>query len=156
VLTLYRRHSPDCKHAEDRYFRRCKCPVWAEGTIEGQYLRQSTKTRSWERAEQIRRQWEENRKPTESPITITEALQAFYADRERQAVNPRTLRKYRYLKDGLLAYAAQALFPLDEMRNHRIAPQHLLKHFHKQTFKIILCWKQPPSSRSFCIGKDSN
>ena len=50
MLTLYRRHTNACGHA-DRYYRRCKCPVWIEGVkddgelielggsaIEGNYL----------------------------------------------------------------------------------------------------------------------
>ena len=46
----------------------------------------------------------------------------------------------------------------NRMRNSGNRPHDSLKHFHKQMFKIILCWKQPPPSGSFCtlekIGKD--
>ena len=31
MLTLYRRHTKTCGQS-DRYYRRCKCPVWVEGT----------------------------------------------------------------------------------------------------------------------------
>jgi hypothetical protein len=31
VLTLYRRHRADCPHAEDRYYRKCRCAMWCAG-----------------------------------------------------------------------------------------------------------------------------
>src|SRR2546430_14838819 len=40
------------------------------------------------------------------------------------------------------------------MRIHKAVPQARPEHFHTQTFKIILCWKQLSPSRSSCIGKD--
>jgi hypothetical protein len=39
MLTLYRRHTKACGQ-KDRYYRRCKCPMWVEGTIDaGEYKR---------------------------------------------------------------------------------------------------------------------
>src|SRR5207253_2960907 len=42
------------------------------------------------------------------------------------------------------------------MRIHKAVPQARPEHFHTQTFKIMLCWKQLSPSRSSCIGKDCN
>jgi hypothetical protein len=56
MLTLYRRHTKVCGHA-DRYYRRCKCPVWVEGVKDdGEYVRRSLKLASWERAEEKKRE----------------------------------------------------------------------------------------------------
>ncbi len=52
MLILYRRHTCPCGQ-QDRYYRRCKCPVWVEGsTNAGEYLRRSLKLTSWERGEE--------------------------------------------------------------------------------------------------------
>ena len=38
MLTLYRRHTKACGQT-GRYYRRCKCPVWIEGTKDdGEYI----------------------------------------------------------------------------------------------------------------------
>ncbi len=58
VLT---RHSADCKFAHDRSCRRCNCPKYVGGQVNGYYFRQSAKTRQWAAAEEFR-------------ITLEEAL----------------------------------------------------------------------------------
>ena len=107
MLTLWRRHSLKCGHSEDRYYRKCRCPLWATGTVEGKFVRRALKTRSWERAEELKREIEGGRR-TES-TTLSKALDAFYADCLRRGLAEATLRKYRTLiirlkkKDGPLA-----------------------------------------------------
>src|ERR1700758_1522694 len=52
MLMLYRRHLDSCPHAfKGRKHKRCKCPVWVDGTYIGMDVRRSLKTRSWEDAE---------------------------------------------------------------------------------------------------------
>jgi integrase len=58
-LSLYRRHSADCKvqslalsPREMRHYRDCDCPIWISGTTDTQrYPRQSLGTRDWAVAE---------------------------------------------------------------------------------------------------------
>ncbi len=58
MLTLYRRHTRACGQ-KDRYYRRCKCAVWVEGTTDdGKYIRRSLKLHSWDRAEERKREIE--------------------------------------------------------------------------------------------------
>ena len=52
-IILYRRHIRTCPKIEDRFWRRCQCPMWVGGSIEGKPLRKSLKTQSWERAKNI-------------------------------------------------------------------------------------------------------
>jgi integrase/recombinase XerD len=56
MLSVYTRHQPSCKNAGDKTWRRCNCPKWIWGSQNGQFIRQSAKTHSWEAAEEHRRQ----------------------------------------------------------------------------------------------------
>jgi integrase/recombinase XerD len=138
VLTLYRRHRSSCPHADDRYFRKCRCAVWCEGTIEGKYLRQSLKTRSWERGEELKKQLDVNRaelKP-KAPITVTDALDKFIADCESRNLNTSTLAKYKLLRKKLEEFARErALLLLGELDSES------LRAFRQS-------WKQSPRTSS--------
>ena len=58
-LTLYRRHSVDCrvhklrlKAYEKKYFKDCDCPIWLTGsTDQDRYPRQALGVRDWPAAE---------------------------------------------------------------------------------------------------------
>ncbi len=56
MLTVYTRHHPECKNASDKTWRRCNCPKWIWGSLNGKFLRQSARTHSWEVAEELRQQ----------------------------------------------------------------------------------------------------
>src|SRR5580698_9253343 len=51
MLFVYSRHTPDCAHKDELKYRRCRCPKWIDGYVDGERVRQSAKTRSWEQAE---------------------------------------------------------------------------------------------------------
>ncbi len=59
LLSVFTRHSAGCKFSRDRACRRCNCPKWVGGQINGYYFRQSAKTRQWAEAEAVRLQVEE-------------------------------------------------------------------------------------------------
>lgn len=106
VLTIYRRHRSKCKFADDRYSKRCRCALWAKGTLEGKPYQKSLKTRSWERANQIIRDIEDGKREKEQPkiITVKHALDAFVSDCERRNLTRSTLGKYRNLSRYLQAF----------------------------------------------------
>jgi len=106
VLSIYRRHRTRCKFAEDRISKKCRCALWATGTLEGKPYRKSLKTRSFERGQQIVRELEGGKAPQESPgsTPLKDALEAFIADCESRNLNSSTLRKYRALRDNLTAH----------------------------------------------------
>ena len=56
LLSVFTRHSTGCKFSEDRACRRCNCPKWVGGQINGYYFRQSAKTRQFAEAETVRLQ----------------------------------------------------------------------------------------------------
>jgi len=59
MLSVYSRHYPPCSSTDINY-RRCRCPKWVNGVVgpEGPFIRRSAKTRSWEKAEEFKRQLE--------------------------------------------------------------------------------------------------
>jgi integrase/recombinase XerD len=101
MMTLYRRHLKHCSKAPDRFYKRCSCPMWIEGTVSGSYLRRSLKTASWERAALLAREIEESDKPAgplerkDEPITIVKAVAEYLADAKARELADATLYKLR-------------------------------------------------------------
>jgi hypothetical protein len=58
-LFVYARHTADCPKKSDRFWKRCRCPKWIRGILNGSPVRQTAETRSWEKAEDKRRRLEE-------------------------------------------------------------------------------------------------
>jgi hypothetical protein len=59
MLTIFRRHLKSCGHrAEGRKYRRCNCPLHADGTVGADNVRCSLATSDWKRAQEIVRMWE--------------------------------------------------------------------------------------------------
>lgn len=111
MLTVYRRHRKSCPNREDRYARRDRCACWVEGTVEGTYMRRSLRTRSWERAAELKGKLEAGPKPNlpEPPKipTIEEAVDKFMVDAEQgRKLTAGTIKKYRVLLTQLKAFAA--------------------------------------------------
>ena len=147
MLTLYRRHSRTCKQ-KDRYYRRCRCAVWVEGTTEdGVYIRRSLKVRSWERGEEIRRRMEarpETGKP-QAPISVSKAVAHFLADAEARHLAPATLRKYRTVLGRLVAFCERrALHSVKD-----ISVQHLREFRATWTDSPLTATKKIDRLRSF-------
>jgi integrase/recombinase XerD len=63
MLSVYTRHHPDCKNADDKTWRRCNCPKWIWGSLNGKFIRQSARTHRWEEAEELRRRLAEGLAP---------------------------------------------------------------------------------------------
>jgi integrase/recombinase XerD len=92
---LYRRHLKACPHKSMKY-RRCRCPVWAVGMLNGEFLRLSLNTVSWERATRMVREWELSGSKAES-VSVSEACEKFIAFCEAKHLSPTTLKKYKLL-----------------------------------------------------------
>ena len=54
LLSVYTRHSADCRFAKDRNNRRCNCPKWIGGQVNKEYFRISARSRQWSEAEELR------------------------------------------------------------------------------------------------------
>ncbi len=130
MLTIYRRHLKSCEHRnKGRGYRRCKCPVWADGFLkqDGE-LRQSLGTRDWYKALDTIREWEERgtrqeKQPEKAPLTIREACEKFLAEAHSRQLAEATLYKYRLLFRQIQSFAAghglRFLAELDDLETVR-------------------------------------
>lgn len=127
-LQIYRRHSPNCPQKSRRY-RRCNCPCWIEGTLEGKYFRKSLKVRSWDRAQKLVHEMEEfGLQPQRA--TLEHACNAFIQDAESRGLREASLYKYRLLFRRLQGFATNEgirflnEIDLDTLRRFRSTWQH--------------------------------
>lgn len=110
MLTTYRRHRKDCAHRNSgRKYRRCRCPIWADGFIGRLEIRKSLGTRDWDEAQKIIREWEAAGalpiRRDEQPITIEQATSEFIADAEARNLKDKTVYKYRLLFHQLIEFS---------------------------------------------------
>lgn len=110
MLTIYRRHLKDCDHrGEGRAYRRCKCPVWADGFLGDREIRQSLKTRDWQKASDQVHAWESRGRIEEEPrdeaVTVAQACARFLRDARARKLRRPTLYKYRLLLRRLRDFA---------------------------------------------------
>src|SRR5215467_862892 len=127
MLSVYSRHSHDCPKKADMSWKRCRCPKWISGTLDGRFIRKSAKTRGWDKAEELKRKWEEatSSKKVEL-VTIEEAIDAYLADAQARELRDSTLYKLRIIfQRQFLAWAkAKGLrflkeFDLPMLRDYR-------------------------------------
>ena len=109
MLTTYRRHLKACKHrSKGRSYRRCRCPIWAQGTLAGESIRRSTGLQNWEKAQELVRNWEvSGRQAEEQPeiVTVHFACDRFLEDAAARGLAESTMRKYSQLTKQMTAFA---------------------------------------------------
>jgi integrase len=137
-LNLYRRHfrtpgkclggyQPDFRNYETdelrRSWRKCHCPIYADGTLGGSFKRKNTKRTAWPEAKAIAAQWEAEghwqhetaspASPQSSPdsfsfapegVTIERATFAFLAEHAESSA-PNTQKKYGIIIKKLKFYS---------------------------------------------------
>src|ERR1022692_1678678 len=114
MLTLYKRHSKECAEIRrrdgaaesvaelraDRGYRRCTCPIHAEGTlrIDG-FVRKATGEVKWPKAKELKKTWEDAgtlgvAPPTptspgpQEPPTVEHVVEQFMNDRKARGLRP--------------------------------------------------------------------
>ena len=124
ALFVYARHTSDCPKKSDRFWKRCRCPKWIRGVLDGSTIRQTADTRSWEKAEDKRRQLEEEAEQraaairdgeapsrTSEPITVKDAVKRFLASKRNENLADSTLDKLKTIfEKQFLAWATSAGF----------------------------------------------
>ena len=98
-LTIYRRHTGACPHQKQgRRWNRCQCPVWVQGSLGGEYVRQTLNLTVWGAAQARVRGWEASGQigvvRNDIP-TIREAVAKNIADAEARNLKPESLKKIR-------------------------------------------------------------
>jgi integrase/recombinase XerD len=111
-ITIFVRHTPSCKYADDETWRRCDCRKHLRWTVDGQQYRRSAKTRSWATAEDAKRKLEENfearGKPQAVPEarkTLTAAIELFLSERRTAGLHPSIVGKYERELERLRKFA---------------------------------------------------
>ena len=106
MLKVYRRHNPAlCPHKE-RTWRRCSCPLWADGSLGGKRYHKTLKTRNWDVAQQKVQRIEAEGKDEPKQKTIKEATEAFIRDTKARGLREPSIYKYELLFKQLEAFAA--------------------------------------------------
>jgi hypothetical protein len=132
ALNLYRRHRRDCKasHPEDskssdlderrKGWKRCQCPIFATGSLQGKFRRQSTGKWEWGDAKAVAEDLEKAGywsgativapqllppAPDRIRTAIKDAAEAFLSYRQNRGVAPAILKKYGTFTRLFLAYA---------------------------------------------------
>ena len=59
VITIFVRHSEDCKYKGDEFTKRCQCKKHLRWTHNGTQYRKAAGTRSWAEAETVKREIED-------------------------------------------------------------------------------------------------
>ena len=111
MLNVYRRHLNKCPHrSQGRKYRRCHCPIWVDGMVGGEEIRQSLKTRDWQRAQGAVREWEAENQVKQAPqahepMTVASAWSRFIADAKARGLREPTIGKYEHLEKQIKHYA---------------------------------------------------
>jgi site-specific recombinase XerD len=104
VLHLFRRHYPPCTYRSRRY-RRCKCPIWVQGSLRGEWVKKSLNLTSWEAASDLVNAWtaagEIGVVKPDAP-TVKEAVASFFEDATARKLKDATIGKYKVLLEKQL------------------------------------------------------
>ena len=99
MLTIYRRHYPPCPYTTRRH-KSCKCPIWVQGTLRGEAVKQSIDLRSWQAASDLVRGWEASGQigvvRPDIP-SASQAVQKFIAYQRARHLSEETIRKHQSL-----------------------------------------------------------
>lgn len=110
VLTLWRRHLKKCPHGKKgRRWTKCQCPVWVSGLFKGFPIKQSLKTTSWTRAQQILTLWELGQfgKAETAEVTVEIAIARFLEDAAAREIRPSSVKKQRQVLNRLAAWSQE-------------------------------------------------
>jgi integrase/recombinase XerD len=102
-ITIFVRHTADCEFRDDEKHRRCRCRKYLRWFHDGVQKKRSVKSRSWEAAEDARRELEEKFRagstPTEvvtdSRVTLSKAIDLYTTDRETGGLGSSALKKMK-------------------------------------------------------------
>ncbi len=100
IITIFVRHSPDCKYVGDEFHKGCRCRKHLRWSVSGKQYRKQAGTRSWAEAESAKRILEAqlSGKPIEAEKQhsqlIGEAIRLFNADKRNQSVSQEVKGRY--------------------------------------------------------------
>jgi len=133
MLTVYRRHRPECnaygKSRNARGSRSCRtrCPLWVQGSLRGEYVRRSLNLNSWEAASDLVRSWEASGHigvvRAEIP-TVREAVEKYLADGRGRNLSAESVKKLQDAVERLfLGFCTKERLPPSEAARSRCDPR---------------------------------
>jgi len=112
TITIYVRHSADCKHSGNEFHKGCKCRKWLRWTPLGQKRkRKPAKTRSWDEAESVKRALAdslEGKTPAadkQAAKLISDAITVFLTSKGVSDIGEDTVGKYTRELERLRTFA---------------------------------------------------
>lgn len=113
IVTIFVRHSDDCKYAGDEFCKRCQCRKHLRWTLNGKQYRRKAGTRYWAEAEERKRRLEDElagRVPAQTRAAqyLGEAIDVFLQDKKVQGVTPKVLARYDRELARLLTFCEKA------------------------------------------------
>lgn len=122
LITIFVRHSLDCKYAGDEFCKRCDCRKHLRWSSNGKQYRRKTGTRSWTGAEEAKRRLEAEltgQKPAatkEAPLLIADAVKTFMEAKRNDGLEPPTLQKLQKVCDRIRDFAeGSGVFTLEDI-----------------------------------------
>jgi integrase len=100
MLSLYRRHRAKCKMKGRK--AKCSCPVWVQGKVHGEIVRQSLDLTSWEAAQKKIQSWEVH--GIKASVSVSDAYDRFIAQHEANKSAADTIAKHTRLKGRMVEY----------------------------------------------------
>lgn len=101
VVTIFVRHSPDCKYNGDEFCKRCNCRKHLRWSSAGKQYRKKAGTRSWAEAENKKRELEDQLagripdvRPEQNQRDTQACIDTFLQDKKVQGVTASVLGKY--------------------------------------------------------------
>src|SRR5258708_1093649 len=99
LITIFVRHSEDCKFHDDELYNRCRRRKHLRWTQNKKQHRRKAGTRSWAEAEQTKRDLEDQLagrtpEPKSDVRNLEDAIGVFVQDKKVQGVTPGVLAKY--------------------------------------------------------------
>ena len=98
MLNLWRRHLRSCPHSRKpnpRKWKNCKCPLWVQGSLHGEWMKKALTVRDWNSAQTLVRDWEAG--VALRTVPMKEAFEKFTADAEARGLGEAQLGKYKLL-----------------------------------------------------------
>ncbi len=111
MLNIFRRHRRTCKGwKRGRRWWKCNCPISAEGSLEGQFIRRTLGTNNWDRAQEIIAGWTRSgpegiTDPHQRTMTVKRACVEYMAELRARGLAASTTRKYDSLCNLIESYA---------------------------------------------------
>lgn len=112
LITIFVRHSADCKYKGDEFCKRCNCRKHFRWSFAGKQHRRKAGTRSWQEAEEVKRRLEAQLRgdpaPVESSVVdIRSALDSFIRNKEGQGIESSVIAANKRELTRFAAFAEQ-------------------------------------------------